>query len=441
MPAVLIPPSVVEAAEHALVGASGELRVVSIPCDVDPLTLVRAAAPAFGRAGYFGMPGGVEIGGAGVAWRVTAAGPDRLESLSAGIGAAKLPPEARLLMGFAFAAEGPRGGAWDGFPAAAVVLPALAAVRTPSGGRVVLAVPAGADPAELLATLGGLEVPPPPRLVEGADVTIESRPAPAVWREAVAETVAAIRADVVTKVVLTREVVVRSEAANEPFGLVAHLRARHPRCYAFGWQEGSAVFVGASPELLVARSGDTVRSQPLAGTAPRGTGEDDGLLGRRLLFSDKERNEHRLVVDDIAARLRPLTLDLSVQTEPTLRRFVNVQHLGAEISGRLAIPRTVIDLAAELHPTPAVGGTPRGDALTFIEKVEAYDRGWYTGGLGWCEPGGDGEVAVALRCALLRAGAAHLYAGSGIVAGSDPEAELVETRLKLRPLLDLLAVS
>ncbi len=105
------------------------------------------------------------------------------------------------------------------------------------------------------------------------------------------------------------------------------------------------------------------------------------------------------------------------------------------------MPRTVLELAGELHPTPAVGGTPRGDALAFIEKIETYDRGWYTGGVGWCDPTGDGEVAVALRCALVRAGAAHLYAGAGIVADSDPEAELVETRLKLRPLLDLLAVS
>ncbi len=127
--------------------------------------------------------------------------------------------------------------------------------------------------------------------------------------------------------------------------------------------------------------------------------------------------------------------------KPGLRRFAHVQHLSSEISGRLVVERSALELAGELHPTPAVGGVPRGEALAYIDKVEASDRGWYTGGVGWCSPSGDGEVAVALRCGVLRAGAAHLYAGAGIVAGSDPEAELAETRLKLRPLADLLTVA
>ncbi len=441
MPGVLIPSSALSAAERALRGVSPELRVVTVNCDVDPLSLVRTGSAGFGRAAYFGMPGGVEMGGVGMAWRAKSSGPDRLRILSGHLRQAALPPAARLFTGFSFAPEGPRGAAWEGFPAAVAVLPAVTVVRRPSGSSLMLAVPAGAHPGDLIATLASLDEPPPPRLGDGADVTIESRPPPATWRESVGEAVAAIRSDVLRKVVLTREVVITSEGAAQPFGLLAHLRVRHPQCYAFGWQEGAAVLVGATPELLVGRTGAAVRSHPLAGSAPRGEGDDDDLLGRQLMVSGKNRDEHRLVVEDIAARLRPLTVALSVAAEPSLRRLSNVQHLSTEVSGRLAMPRTVLELAGELHPTPAVGGTPRGDALAFIEKIETYDRGWYTGGVGWCDPTGDGEVAVALRCALVRAGAAHLYAGAGIVAGSDPEAELVETRLKLRPLLDLLAVS
>jgi isochorismate synthase len=191
--------------------------------------------------------------------------------------------------------------------------------------------------------------------------------------------------------------------------------------------------------LLIERQGDRVRSQPLAGSAPRGEGEEeDRALGEQLMASEKDRREHAVVVDDIVATLEPMTGQLTAPSAPALLKMANVQHLASEVRGILESPRSVIEVAGRLHPTPAVAGLPLTEALAFINKSESIDRGWYSGGIGWTDPSGNGQIAVALRCALVRGDTAHLYAGAGIVAGSRPERELEETRLKFRPLLNLL---
>lgn len=157
--------------------------------------------------------------------------------------------------------------------------------------------------------------------------------------------------------------------------------------------------------------------------------------------SPKDRIEHRLVVDDVVGRLEPFVDHLEVPTNPSLKRMATVQHLSTPVHGTLSAPKPVLELVDALHPTPAVGGTPRGQATSFIEKMEGFDRGWYAGGIGWVDGAGDGEFAIALRCGLIEGTQAHIFAGAGIVADSDPEAELLETRLKLRPLLELLAAT
>jgi len=146
--------------------------------------------------------------------------------------------------------------------------------------------------------------------------------------------------------------------------------------------------------------------------------------------------EHAIVVDEIGRRLAPLTDLIDVPPVPVVERYATVQHLATPIVGRTS--STVLELAEALHPTPAVGGHPESEAIAFQSKLERIDRGWYTGGVGWADAAGDGEIAVALRCALIRGEGAVLYVGNGIVAGSDPDAEVEETRLKLRPLLNLL---
>ncbi len=436
----LIDPFLIDSLADALSERTNQLRVASVPCDLDPLAVVRAGAATSGWAGYFRSPTGLEIGGLGVAWRMAASGPNRLGDLDAAIQAreAELP----LLVGFSFGSHGPRLAEWSGFSPAAAVLPLVSVARRRDGSRLVVAVPPGRAARDVLEMLLGLVVPGPLRVFEAADHVVESRPAPTAWREAVAEAVSAIRAGSLEKAVLARSVSVRTDIPARPFDLVAQLRSGYPYSFTFGWQEGDSAFIGASPELLVARSGLDITTNPLAGSAARGADDQEDIrLGHALAASRKDQREHVYVVEDIRARLEPLADELVVPDEPILRKFPTVQHLSTEISGRLAELRSVVELADVLHPTPAVGGTPRDDSLLFLDKIEEIDRGWYAGGIGWCDPSGDGEVAVALRCGLLRGSTAYLYAGAGIVADSDPDEELFETRLKFRPMLDLLSAT
>ncbi len=439
---MLIPGPVLDELATLLAGPADRRRVASVPTDIDPLHLVRAGSRSFGPAVYFGVPGGGELGGIGAAWQFAASGPDRLARLDAAIAGERFPADVRLAVGFSFADDGSAAEEWTGYPAAAALLPLVSVVAGASTRHLTIALPAGVGAAGVLDGLRRLPVPSPPRVPEAAAHVIEAYPSPADWRDTVAEAIAAIRAGALQKVVLARSVVVRGEDIADPFGLVEQLRAHHQDFYAYGWQQGDAVFLGASPELLVARSGVRVRSHPFAGTAPRGADEAaDDELGQKLMASAKNRREHRYVIEDIADRLRPLTASLDAPGTPTLRRMPDYHHLSTEIAGVLAEPVRLLDLAARLHPTPAVGGIPRQEALAYMDKVESVPRGWYSGGIGWADPVGDGEVALALRCALVRGAEARLYAGNGIVADSDPESELAETRLKFRALVDLLAAT
>jgi isochorismate synthase len=237
-------------------------------------------------------------------------------------------------------------------------------------------------------------------------------------------------------------VIVRSDGAPDGFDLVGHLERSYRRCYGFGWRTGGATFIGASPELLVRLDRGTITSNPLAGSARRGEGdEEDRILAEALMRSVKDRVEHRFVVDDVAKRLAPFSISLDVPAAPSLKKMATVQHLSTRISGEARPEAEILELVGALHPTPAVGGTPREAAQAFIDKAESFDRGWYTGGVGWIDSAGDGEFAIALRCALLEGTRAHIFAGAGIVGDSIPDLELLETRLKFRPMLELLAAT
>ena len=165
----------------------------------------------------------------------------------------------------------------------------------------------------------------------------------------------------------------------------------------------------------------------------------DDHLGEALLHSAKDRSEHEIVSRRIQRNLRSHSVWVEAAPEPGLVKVANIQHLATPVHAQLADPRSAVDLAGLLHPTPAVGGEPRDRATELIDEIEELDRGWYAGPVGWMDAAEDGEFCVALRSALLRDRTAHLYAGCGIVAGSDPAAELDETELKLDALLPLLA--
>jgi isochorismate synthase len=235
------------------------------------------------------------------------------------------------------------------------------------------------------------------------------------------------------KVVLARGVRVRTDRPLRPAVLLGQLRRAYPATYLFS----VGGFVGASPELLVGRAGERVVAHPMAGTAPRsGDPATDARLAAGLLASSNTRAEHRHTIDMVHDTLLPWCSYLDEEAEPSIVAMANVQHLSTRIEGRLSAPApSVLELVAALHPTPAVGGSPRDEALAMIAELEDLDRRRFAGPVGWIDAQGNGTWAVGIRSAELEEDGAVLYAGVGVVAESDPAAELAETRAKLQALL------
>jgi salicylate biosynthesis isochorismate synthase/menaquinone-specific isochorismate synthase len=351
--------------------------------------------------------------------------------------------------GFAFAPNGGASPEWDGFAPASLAVPELSLARR--GKEVSLTVNVDAAPDDttenLLARVGRRlnELQPGARLPlldpdpAGAYKVISPIP-PVHYEEAVARAVQRIRSGELDKIVLAREVEVRAPVDHDPAAIVGLLREAFPSCYVFAAGRGDATFLAASPELLIRREGQRASTVALAGSARRSADPAiDDHLGERLLHSEKDREENAIVARRIARALRPLSVWVTAAPEPALVRVANIQHLGTPIRAQLAAPLGAVELAGALHPTPAVGGEPGAVAARLIPALEGLDRGWYAGTVGWTDAVGDGELCVALRCALLRGSVARLYAGCGIVRESDPAAELAESEIKLGALLPLLA--
>ncbi len=239
---------------------------------------------------------------------------------------------------------------------------------------------------------------------------------------------------------LARELLLRAPAAYDVAAVFGAMRELFPACYCFCCGTPEAAFVGASPETLVRRSGAGASTVALAGSARRSSDPAvDDHIGERLLQSAKDRSEHEIVVRRIVSRLRPLSVWVEPGEGPGLVKIANIQHLATPVHAQLSDPRSAVELAGLLHPTPAIGGEPWPDAEALIDELEGMDRGWYAGPVGWMDMAEDGEFCVAIRSALIRDREAHLYAGNGIVADSDPEAELAETEPKLGAMLPLLS--
>ncbi len=293
-------------------------------------------------------------------------------------------------------------------------------------GRTWVTAAAGEEP-DLRAIAPPADDAPPPRL-RYADGALD----PASWCAAVAAAVGRITAGDLAKVVLARDLLVSADAPLDPRRLLRRLAARFPACWTFA-VDG---LLGATPELLLRRTGRELSSRVLAGTAPRGAGADDDRLAAALLGSPKDRAEHALAVDSLVDALAPYCTRLSAPAEPSLLTLANVRHLATDVvgtqrrrgpSGRAGL----LELVGAVHPTAAVCGTPSADAAALIRASEGMDRGRYAGPVGWLDSQGNGEFGLALRCAeLTGANGARLFAGCGIVAGSDPVAELAETQSK-----------
>lgn len=248
------------------------------------------------------------------------------------------------------------------------------------------------------------------------------------YRAAVAEAVRRMRAGELDKVVLAHDLLAVADRPLDARHLLAGLAERYPAC----WSYAVDGLVGATPELLVRCRAGAVWSRVLAGTIwPGPTAEGD--LGDTLLGSAKDRHEHRLAVQSLVESLRPLCASLTAPDEPVPLVLPNVTHLSSDVVGTLPAqqPASLLELVAAVHPTAAVGGTPREIAVPMIAALEGMDRGRYTGPVGWVDAGGDGELGIALRCAQLDGAVARLFAGCGIVADSDPDTEVREAAAKL----------
>ena len=351
-------------------------------------------------------------------------------SASLGAGASTVNPVA--VGGFAYRPDRDPRGPWSGFPALLLRVPALALVR--SRGRT-FATAAGADAAELL----DLE----PRTISvPAARTLEVSPIrnPVSWTAAVESAAARLRAGEAEKVVLAREVMARGDGVVAAARVARSLRSAYPSCFIYlvTGADGTA-FVGASPELLIRRFGSRAYAQPMAGSVARGATEaDDDRLAHQLEASDKDGAEHRLTADFVVDALKAFAKTVSARPTEVVR-FTNIQHLATAVTAELREPKAdVLELAAAIHPTPAVGGWPRAAADALIDELEAMERGWYAGAVGWIDARGDGEFAVALRCGLLWEDGARLYAGVGVMPDSDAARELDETELKFKALLTAL---
>ena len=413
------------------------------------MALVRTASPRTPVAEVAKGPL-VALGEAAALWAHPAGGvraaafgeADRREGASLRTVLSSLPMPGDLPEGLpgpwfgAAAFDGTTGPDWRGFAALRFTLPSLLAWT--EGSRHFLA--AFGDGAEARLTEArrkldaGVVRPAPP---QGASISARRLRHPDErrhWDALVARALEAIASGSLNKVVLARAVDVETGAKIETSALLAALEERYPACRAFlvRGEDGSA-FLGATPEVLCRIHGDRVFTEALAGSAQPGGAA--ALLGSR-----KDLREHRWVVDHLVAALAGLGSGVLRKPEPGLRTLANVVHLHTPISARLAPGRGVADVAAALHPTPAVAGVPAAAALDFLAQHEELDRGLYAGLVGWVGPD-RAELAVALRCALVRGTQARLFVGAGIVEGSSAESEWAETELKAHALLDALGVA
>ena len=417
------------------------------------------AAAAGGERFYWEVPArGLSLAATGVARALEASGPGRFAAAAAFAdalweeavlegSAARAEAGPLLFAGFGFADAPAADPRWRGFPPLRLVLPER--LESCCGGRgwqthicVVEPRETPRDAAERAEARADVLAAPRGRRGDAPDAGASFRAAADApherYRRAVSAALRAIAAGEIEKVVLARSCTLSRPGGFDGARVLGGLRTAHPTCFVHAVGRGDALLLGASPERLLRRSGTWLRADALAGSAARGRSpEEDLRLARALRESKKEQAEHAAVKQALLEALGPLCEPLRAPEAPRLLRLEGIQHLHTPVSGRLRpdAPRSLLALAGRLHPTPAVAGAPREAALAFLRAHEATARGWYAGGFGWLAPSGDGELAVLLRGALLRGDEATLHAGAGVVAGSTPEGELAETRLKLRAAL------
>lgn len=398
--------------------------------------------------------------GEAAAWQ--AVGPGRLNTLSSALPSADWRRadadttgfDAFAMLGFAATdtpapptAAAPTAGAADALPNALLWVPEIGLICHDHAAALVFSTPLPATPARVLARWRHLLRALIPALYEpspGPRPTARLRrareePDAAGWSRLVRDALAQIAAGPVAKVVLSRRLVVQGPREFDVARLLDALGCLFPSCQTVSLRRHGRSFVAATPERLLGLSGDQLRVDAIAGTAGRGESlAEDARLRAGLLGCDKNRREHRFVIDAVRAALADCCDDFRVPATPRVLALSNAQHLWSPIEARSRPGCSLFDLAARLHPTPATNGQPRAAARAWLREAEPFPRGWYTGAAGILRPNGDGELWVLLRCAQVGGAEAELFAGAGIVAGSDPAAEWRETEAKLAAMLSAL---
>jgi len=369
---------------------------------------------------------------------LTSQGENRFEQMATQVKNLPLEGEAMpiLVGGFSF----DDSTDWDSFPAGQLILPRFTLIWDGANvTRFLVTVISTESPSQAEArarqVLANTNTTPHNNISISADDLMSY----AQWKIGVEDIKREIATGKLRKAVLARARLLDFKSAPNPTNILQYLGKNYPNTYRFCFEpQPGYAFIGASPELLVRTSGKKLETVALAGSAHR---DDDPIadasLGSGLMRSAKNRHEQQLVVESIREALTPLTSNLKIPDKPRLLRVANILHLESPIAGNLK-EAGILPVIDALHPTPALGGIPKDIALNIIRKHETVSRGWYGAPVGWMQPNGDGLFAVAIRSALLIENRARLYAGAGIVAGSDPQREWDETSLKFRPILQAL---
>ncbi len=446
----------------AVARAAGRPQLVSISMAVeslDPLAVLESIFEERELHFYAERPGsGFAVAGAEKVLEFTASGPERFatakrfidETLASTLAVGPLDEPFAGPHFFVAAGFGHEAAADAPFPALRVFLPRWQVSRQGDGSVAVANLLISPELPLDLVTAKVWKAHAKFRAFDYSAATRRDRPsAPkrieeiggaGSYQRAVAAGLAGIARGDFEKIVLARAQRLTTAEPFHPLGVLNHLRQRYATCYAFSVANGRGQsFIGASPERLVRVAGGRMHTEALAGSAPRGqSASEDAAFARGLQQSEKDQREHRLVIGSIARRVADLGIALEHAPQPRLLALANVQHLHTPISATLPEGVHILDLVARLHPTPAVGGTPREAAVAAIPGLEAFPRGLYAGTCGWVDWRGGGEFFVGLRSALIDGCTATAYAGAGIVAGSDPEKEFAETELKFKALIQAL---
>lgn len=434
--------------------------VLSLTLELTELTQL-SLPPGLINYSYYASPGLHNVLlGLGSALRLTFYGPNRIEQIHTAYtdlqqrwhhfdpDTTQLKPQ--LLLICAFDPNDSMAAPWTGIPNSLLEIPAVLLQQSNQTVGITFScrlIDGQPDPMHLaawhsaLATLSRCHWPHPLPQSSNTNhltlVAVESEES--TWLNLVSQAQQDIRARKLDKVVLSRHILVQGSHNFAPTLVTALLTERYPHCTQLAVSMGNNTLVAASPERLVQSNAGKVICEAVAGTAACGlASEPKQQTAQELLASTKSQHEHALVVDHIAEKLKNLCSNLHIPQTPEILTLRFVHHLRSSFVGQVAESTSIFDLLNHLHPTPAIGGTPTQQALDWIKTHETFSRGWYAGVMGFIDQRGDGELALILRCALLQGAQAHLFAGAGIVADSESDAELMETKIKLQTLLDVL---